>query len=425
MPRCQEFKTDHTQCTRNATRVEGDTHPEHLHFCRQHKQTYANSIAQHTGRIHHTAGRCYHMTRPVARGAVGWIWCPSPAAEGQMMCPLHETERLDRVRIAEQRVNDRNNIRNILDALIDQQPPLPWRQAVRVLVEMVDEREDIRHAVALQYFNHHRTIQLEPAGDRLMGWTFRRYWNWAINGQVGPDPELAIDMAHAVLMAAAPPARADQLVRAPAAPAARAARAPAAPPRDLARLAGDNQNVHTQVVSEQTNKATEKLKAVKVPESQQTEKSLALVWIPALVGTKVSYGTFLQVSTDINKWFNTKDCRAKDDNLYRKLLRGLVALMNAEKDEERKSEMFRRCWEECQESVGMCCEGHIGRLCNVLVGFDEAFQPPVPFGEILQSKMAAIAGMDVSEEEKRKLATAFFDEHKTPEADRTAWLDAF
>ena len=87
--------------------------------------------------------------------------------------------------------------------------------------------------------------------------------------------------------------------------------------------------------------------------------------------------------------------------------------------------MYRRCWEECNEAVGMCCEGHISRLCNVLVGFDEAFQPPVPFGEILQSKMAAIAGMDVSEEEKRKLANAFFDEHKTPAEERTAWLDAF
>ena len=134
---------------------------------------------------------------------------------------------------------------------------------------------------------------------------------------------------------------------------------------------------------------------------------------------------FLRVAIDINKWFNTKDCRVVGDNIYRRLLRGLVALISSEKDDERKVEMYRRVWEECSESVGMCCEGHISRLCNVLVGFDEAFQSQVPFGEILQSKMAAIAGMDVSEEEKRKLANAFFDEHKTPAEDRTAWLEAF
>jgi hypothetical protein len=73
----------------------------------------------------------------------------------------------------------------------------------------------------------------------------------------------------------------------------------------------------------------------------------------------------------------------------------------------------------------MCCEGHISRLCNVLVGFDDAFQPPVSFGELLQSKMSAIAGLDVTEEEKRRQATAFFDEHGTPAEERVAWLEAF
>ena len=149
---------------------------------------------------------------------------------------------------------------------------------------------------------------------------------------------------------------------------------------------------------------------------------MTLVWLGIL---GVSYGSYLRVAQDVNRWFNTKDCRVVDDNLYRKLLRGLVAMLNAEKDDERRSELFRRLWEECSESVGMCCEGHISRLCNVLVGFDEAFQPPVAFGEILQSKMAAIAGLDISDDEKRKQANAFFDEHGTPQEERVAWLDAF
>lgn len=197
---------------------------------------------------------------------------------------------------------------------------------------------------------------------------------------------------------------------------------PPPPRRELEVLATDNQNVHTRPVTEQTNKATEKLLGIKVPETQETQKTLTLVW---LGGLHISYYRYLQVANDMHKWFNTKDCRAVNDNLYRRLLRGLVALIVSEKDEERKGEMYRRCWEECFESVGMCCEGHISRLCNVLVGFDEAFQPPVPFGEILQNKMAAIAGLDIPEEEKRKQANAFFDEHRVAEADRVAWLDAF
>jgi hypothetical protein len=229
-------------------------------------------------------------------------------------------------------------------------------------------------------------------------WPFANYWAWLVDGRRGPEPI---------------PAPAAQ---APPPPP------PAAQTRELARLARDNQNVHTGVVTEQTNTATKKLLAVKVPETQQTERTLTMVW---LGGLNVSYGSYLRVANDINKWFNTKDCRARDDNMYRRLMRGLVALISSEKDDERKTEMYRRCWEECQESVGMCCEGHISRLCNVLVGFDDAFQPPVSFGELLQSKMSAIAGLDVTEEEKRRQATAFFDEHGTPAEERVAWLEAF
>jgi len=234
-------------------------------------------------------------------------------------------------------------------------------------------------------------------------WRFENYWTWLDEGQHG-EPEINV-----------PPAGAGPHAQ-PIPPP------PPPPPIGLAALARDGQNVHTRVVTDQTNAATEKLLAVKVPETQQTEKTLAIVWLGRI---GVSYGTFLRTAMDINRWFNTKDCRVADDNLYRKLLRGLVAHITAETDDERKHELYRRLWEECYESVGMCCEGHISRLCNVLVGFDDAFKPPVPFSELLQNKMAAIAKMNISDDEKVRQAKEFFDEHKVPEEDRVAWLEAF
>jgi hypothetical protein len=278
----------------------------------------------------------------------------------------------------------------LLVDLEGQVPPPTWQQAAQALHAMDGVPLRVREAVARGFY--------ENRFGRWGIFPFANYWAWLVDGRRGPEPVPA------------------------AAAAPHVAPAPAAQARDLARLARDNQNVHTHVVTEQTNTATKKLLDVKVPETQQTEKTLTLVWLGAL---SVSYGSYLRVATDVNRWFNTKDCRARDDNLYRKLLRGLVALIGSEKDDERRVEMYRRCWEECQESVGMCCEGHISRLCNVLVGFDEAFQPPVSFGELLQSKMSAIAGLDVSEEEKRRQATAFFDEHGTPAEERVAWLEAF
>ena len=243
------------------------------------------------------------------------------------------------------------------------------------------------------------------------GEPLRRAFRWCPGASVAGSPYCAAHEARRQIWAADHP----QPPLAPLIPD---------PPRaaGLAAFVRDAQNVHTRIVAEQTNGATAMLLSYVVPEDQQTEKRLALAW---LVTPGLRYTTFLAVAADINRWFNTPDCRALGDNLYRRLLRGLVARLRSEPDQERAAEMYKRAWEECVESVGLCCEGHISRLCNVLVGFDDAFQPPVPFGEILQSKMSAIAAMDIPDDEKRRQAMAFFDEHKTPAADRVAWLEAF
>jgi hypothetical protein len=46
-------------------------------------------------------------------------------------------------------------------------------------------------------------------------------------------------------------------------------------------------------------------------------------------------------------------------------------------------------------------------------------------GELIQQKMAAIAGQDIPEDDKRRLANEFFDQHGVVEGERVAWLDAF
>lgn len=187
-------------------------------------------------------------------------------------------------------------------------------------------------------------------------------------------------------------------------------------------LANDAQNVHTAVVSTQTNAGVEKLLAMHVPASQSTERCMIKNWLK--LTTTVPWNEILRVLNDVNRWFNTPTCRAEGDNLYRRLLRGLVATLN-EIEGDVRCELYKRLWEECREAAGMCCEGHISRLCNVMVGFDEAFNPPVALGELMQQKMAAIAGLDVPEEEKRRQANAWFDEAGVPPEERVAWLEAF
>jgi hypothetical protein len=397
MPRCQAFKNDQTPCSKNATRSAADTHPLDLHLCGTHKNSYARTVELDTANVHYTPGRCFHTVRIlIQHGAHQHLtvtrWCTSQAIDGHTLCAMHEENRQQILERRQRRDDDRAVVTGLVEGLVEVDPPVPWQQAVRLLVGAADIRIEHRRAAAEAYFRLTRTQLLEPEVIEGGTWMFRAYWNWVVGGGVGEEP---------------PPN--------PPPP-------PPPPARGLRAIAQDSQNVHTTAVSQQTNAATDKLLAVTVPESQQTEKTLAVIWLGNL---NVSYSTFLRVANDINRWFNTKDCRVAGDNLYRRLLRGLVAMLGQEPDSARKVEMYRRAWEECCEATGMCCEGHISRLCNVLVGFDDAFQPPVPFGEILQSKMAAIAGLDIPDEEKRRQANAFFDEHQTPAEERVAWLEAF
>lgn len=278
-------------------------------------------------------------------------------------------------------------------------PPPTWRQYLDEV--FADETLPLhyRRFSALRYYGYAPT----PGMD-YNPLVFMMRWDWVVAGRVAPEP---VEIPLGALpdpFGPPPPPR------------------PARAVPELARIAQDSQNVHTRPVTQQTNDSTDKLLAIPIPDTQNTERQITLAWLSCHYPT--SHHQYLRVAVDVNKWFTTKTCRIENDLLYRRLLRGLVAHIEKQPELIRK-ELYKRLWEECLESLNMCCEGHISRLCNVLVGFDESFKPPVSLGEILQDKMAMIARMDIPDDMKRTHARAIMEELGVPEPDRAAWLDAF
>jgi hypothetical protein len=191
-------------------------------------------------------------------------------------------------------------------------------------------------------------------------------------------------------------------------------------PPTLAQITRDPQSVHTAPVSVQTNVAMEKLLALPVVSGRQPIKSLARRW---LYMRGLSWKMVSRVANDMDEWYDKTACRKPGDKLYRRLLDGLYAYI-ASVSEETQRELCRRVFEECQDAVGMCCEGHLSRLCNVLVGFDSAFASPVSKGEILQNKFAALASQDIPATEKMSRAREMFVELDVPATEQGGWLDA-
>ena len=191
-----------------------------------------------------------------------------------------------------------------------------------------------------------------------------------------------------------------------------------------AQLAHDNQNVHTQEISKQMKDSIDLLLAVEVPNTQtNTFSELAVSW-RRLAGTQMELDA---VYADAVSWWNRPTIFKEGDKLYRKCLRGLWWTIKNYKGEVRE-ELEKRLWQECKEAAlpySVCTQGHMARLSNVMVGFDDAFAPPVPVGEILQQKMAAISEMDIEYEKQIELAEAVLAELKIPHEEHKNWLAAF
>jgi hypothetical protein len=191
-----------------------------------------------------------------------------------------------------------------------------------------------------------------------------------------------------------------------------------------AQLAADAQNVHTAEISSQLKDSLEILLKVEIPSTQQDS-------INEMVASWVAQGRsaieIAAVRTDVVTWWNRTELYRAGDKLYKKALRGLWWTIKNFKGEVR-AELEKRLWDECKDAAipySVCTTGHLARLSNVMVGFDDAFVPSVPVGEVLQQKMAQISEMEVPYEKQIELAEAVLAELKIPAEEHKNWLAAF
>ena len=111
------------------------------------------------------------------------------------------------------------------------------------------------------------------------------------------------------------------------------------------------------------------------------------------------------------------------DTTYFDLLQSIWAYA-CEQSLETRSQIAIRLAEEVVEGEGMCPQGKMSRLVNVLRGFHPELDtiPAVSVQEQLQSRMAIISAMPHAE--RASAATAVFAELSISEALQAEWMDA-
>jgi hypothetical protein len=193
----------------------------------------------------------------------------------------------------------------------------------------------------------------------------------------------------------------------------------------LARFIADNQNVHTERISNQTESVKELLLATPIPAGQKTLKEIEAVWLT----TQIKPRDIRTVLDDIETWAAKSMITEEGDYLYRKLLQHLWAKIKTYSEEIRR-ELEIRLYEECFDALNMCAQGHITRLANVLVGFDatisaQAAKDADKSPETMYNRMAEISRLEIPDVEKRVEATNTLIEFDVPMADRSAWTEQY
>ena len=111
---------------------------------------------------------------------------------------------------------------------------------------------------------------------------------------------------------------------------------------------------------------------------------------------------------------------------YGLILERTVARIDS-KELEIQKELFRRLTEEIVEGVGLCAQGKMTRLANVLRGFDpeiDACVSPAPSKEQFQNWFVVITKSMLPVAMQKGLALQLMEECLIPEGEREGWLAA-
>ena len=339
--------------------------------------------------------------------------CGKVAREGQQRCGVHEgmiirngphTTRINEIKhMRKKELNDRNDL---LNANIDAQPDLNRR--VDLFQQYAEDARRIRRNYADML---HAMVVLHEEEVRLTGVDPDAEANRRRDENRRHRQEVRQARMHAAWGIRAEAAQVGAAVR--VAPAA------VAPPVGaLQAFAQDSQNVHTTHAVKQTKEIVGRILKIPVPESHKWNMNhCSRTPGEIIIVCKLSPSAAWQMTA--------KYCQA--DDVY-ELGRGIYGqvldcVWQYVKNSEHKTDLYRILKTEMEDNVGMCAQGNLSRLTNIVAGYME--------GVGLQESVAQILGrllpplMEIEDDEERlDKAKKIMDEYVVPDTERESWLEA-
>ncbi len=195
--------------------------------------------------------------------------------------------------------------------------------------------------------------------------------------------------------------------------------APAAPPeRDIGDIARDPQNIHTSEVVKHTKEIVAKVREIPVPEEYRWDaeicsKTPGEIIAECRLTQKAAHQMMSQYALDTAIY-------DIEPGIYGKVLDSMWQFVKGHAEKDSLIGIIRT---ELMDGVGMCAQGNLTRVCNILSGYLDGVEFKESVAERLGRLLPPLMGIkNVADRMAR--AREILEENEIPADERAVWLDA-
>ena len=191
----------------------------------------------------------------------------------------------------------------------------------------------------------------------------------------------------------------------------------AVPNRELARIANDNQNVHTTLVVEQTKKNVQEILKIPVPEIFKWQRNrLSMTYKTIIMFCHLSPKAVWQFSS---MYCSDATIYDLEPGIFGKVVDGVWQFIRSSPD---KADLKKILAAELRDNIGMCAQGNLSRMCNVLQGYLEGIGQKESVAEILGREFPKLMEVE-NETERVYMGTELLRNNNVPDDQWEAWLE--
>lgn len=196
------------------------------------------------------------------------------------------------------------------------------------------------------------------------------------------------------------------------------ARAMALPnPNVLARIANDAQNVHTTLVVDQTKKNVQEILKIPVPEEFKWQRNkVSMTYKTIIMFCHLSPKSVWQFSS---MYCSDATIYDMEPGIFGKVVDGVWQFISKSPD---RTDLKKILAAELRDNIGMCAQGNLSRMCNVLQGYMEGIGQKESVSEILGREFPKLMEIE-NPVEREARGAAILRENAVPEGEWENWLE--